>query len=57
MWKYDFADMGGKAQVLEHVPNKLESLVLNPNMPRERKDLVYLHLVLFSTLSFWDLYF
>jgi hypothetical protein len=48
---------GGIAQVLEDVPSKLESLTLNPSMQRERKNLVYLHLILFSTRSFWDLYF
>jgi hypothetical protein len=28
---------GGMAQVLEHVPSKLESLIINPNMPKGKK--------------------
>jgi hypothetical protein len=48
---------GSMAQVLDHMPSKFESLTLNPVCPRERKDLLYPHLTLFSTLSLLDLYF
>jgi hypothetical protein len=55
--EYVILQMGGMAQMLDHVPSKFESLTLNPNIPKGEKGFSASLLNFFQYSFFWGLYF